>query len=175
MTRRSRILNVRVSKCIAASSAALALAAATPLPAHAQGVPAEYQGTWVPTKAACESPVRAEVSSDKLTLVNGNDTQQIGGIEMAGPSYWGPDYTGILALLITEFDGQQPASMAFNVGEKKGVAQVEFSPVMSGGNAQQAAYNKRITQLNLAKRFPLNKVLLKKCAAGSGAGGPSAH
>ena len=45
---------------------------------------------------------------------------------------------------------------------------------MSGGNTQQAAYNKRITQLNLAKRFPLNKVLLKKCAAGSGRGTVSA-
>ena len=52
------------------------------------------------------------------------------------------------------------------MGEKKGVAQVEFNPVMPGtATAQLKAYNAHIAKLNLAKRFPLNKVLLKKCAA----------
>jgi hypothetical protein len=37
-----------------------------------------------------------------------------------------------MAVLITEFDGQQPATMTFNLREKKGVAQIEFSPVMPG-------------------------------------------
>jgi hypothetical protein len=134
-------------------------------------VPAEWQGTWVPVKAACESPVRVVITADRLTLMNGNDKQAIGGIEMAGPAYWGPDYHGIEAVLITEFDGQQPVTATFNVGEKKGVAQVAFAPVQPGaaGNALLAAYNKRITELNLAKRFPLHEVSLKKCAAGSGA------
>jgi hypothetical protein len=35
----------------------------------------------------------------------------------------------------------------------------------AAGNALLAAYNKRITELNLAKRFPLDQVPLKKCAA----------
>ena len=78
-------------------------------------------------------------------------------------------------MLITEFDGQQPVTMTFNVGEKKGVAQADFSPVMPGGNAQAAAYNARINQLNLAKRFPLNKVTLKKCAGQQGAAGAAAR
>jgi hypothetical protein len=149
---------------------ALALAA-TASGAAAQ-VPAEFQGTWVPAKATCESPARVVITTDQLTLVNGSDKQALGGIEMAGPGYWGPDYHGIMAVLITEFDGQQPVTASFNVGEKTGAAQVEFSPVMSGGNQLQAAYNKRISQLNLAKRFPLNKVPLKKCGAEPGAAPP---
>jgi hypothetical protein len=136
----------------------------------AQGgpVPAEWQGTWVSVKAACDSPVRVVVTADRLTLVNGDDRQALGGIEMAGPGYWGPDYQGIEAVLITEFDGQQPVTAVFNVGEKKGVAQVSFAPVQGGasGNALLSAYNKRITELNLARRFPLHEVPLKKCGAG---------
>ena len=135
--------------------------------AAAQGgtVPAEWQGTWVPVKAACDSPVRVAITADQLTLVNGKDTQSIGGIEMAGPGYWGPDYRGIEAVLITEFDGQQPVTAFFNAGEKKGDAQVSFAPVQPGaaGNALLTAYNKRVTELNLAKRFPLHGVPLKKC------------
>lgn len=138
-------------------------------------VPTEYQGTWVPTKGTCESPARVVITADKLTLINGSDKQAIGGIEMAGPSYWGPDYTGIMAVLITEFDAQQPVTATFNVGEKKGAAQVEFAPEMPGGNPTQAAYNARIKQLSLAKRFPLNKVPLKQCAGDGGAAPASAR
>jgi hypothetical protein len=130
-------------------------------------VPAEWQGTWVPVKAACDSAVRVVITADKLTLVNGNDKQAIGGIEMAGPGYWAPDYQGIEAVLITEFEGQQPVTAVFNAGEKKGVAQVSFAPVQPGaaGNALMTAYNKRITELNLVRRFPLHEVPLKKCGA----------
>ncbi len=141
---------------------------ATPLARAQSGpVPVEWQGTWVPIKAACESPVRVVITADRLTLMNGNDKQAIGGIEMAGPAYWGPDYRGIEAVLITEFDGQQPVTAVFNAGEKKGIAQVSFAPVQpgAGGNALLSAYNKRITELNLAKRFPLHEVSLKKCDA----------
>lgn len=154
--------------------AALALAVSASL-THAQdGVPAEFQGTWVPSKATCESPSRVIVGADRLTLINGKDQQALAGVQMAGPSYWGPDYTGIMAVLITEFDDQQPATMSFNVGEKKGVAQVEFSPLQPGqSNAQLAKYNARVSKLSLAKRFPLNKAPLKKCNGGSGGGAPA--
>jgi hypothetical protein len=128
-------------------------------------VPGEFQGTWVPTHANCQSPVRVQVSAQVLTLVNGKDSAAIGGIEMAGPGYFAPDYRGIMAVLITEFNGHQPVTAMFNYGEKRGVAQVEFSPVIArANNAQAKAYNARISKLNLAKRFPLNKVPLKKCA-----------
>lgn len=155
------------TKLILACSFALTGFAASIATAQSGPVPAEWQGTWVPVKAACESPVRVVITADRLTLMNGNDKQAIGGIEMAGPAYWGPDYQGIEAVLITEFDGQQPVTATFNVGEKKGIAQVAFAPVQPGaaGNALLAAYNKRITELNLAKRFPLHEVPLTKCAA----------
>jgi len=146
---------------------ALALSAACSCvwSASSQAVPAQYQGKWVPQKANCDSAARVVVAADKLTLSNGNDSQAIGGIEMAGPGFFPPGYNGIQAVLITEFDGHQPATATFNANEKKGVALVEFAPVQPGkGNPQLNAYNAHITKLNLAKRFPLNKVPLKKCA-----------
>jgi hypothetical protein len=128
-------------------------------------VPAEFQGVWVPSPAACTSPLRVQISADRVALTNGNDSESLGGIEMAGSGYFPPDYRGIMAVLITEFDGHQPLTMTFNPGEKKGVAQAEFAPVQPGGvTAQAKAYNAHIAKLNLAKRFALNKVLLKKCA-----------
>ncbi len=132
----------------------------------ADAVPAEYQGKWVPAKGACEAPAHMLVTGDTLTLVNGKDTQALGGLELAGPGYFAPDYTGILAVLITEFDGDQPATATFNVDEKKGAAQVDFSTVQPGvATGVLAAYNARIAMLNLAKRFPLGKVLLRKCSS----------
>ncbi len=60
------------------------------------------------------------------------------------------------------------AGATINPGEKKGAAQVEFSPVMPGtATAQLKAYNAHISKLDLAKRFPLDKVVLTKCAAGA--------
>ena len=130
-----------------------------------RAVPAEFQGRWVPSKASCESPVAVVIAADRLTLVNGKDTQAWSEIEMAGPGYFAPDYRGIMAVLITELSGHQPGTAIFNVGEKKGVAQLDFGPVMPRPtNAQAKAYNAHISKLNLAKRFPLDKVLLKKCA-----------
>jgi len=153
-----------VRRASAISWLASLLLAAGAFSAHAQAVPAEFHGTWVPSRAACDSPVRMLVAAQVLTLVNGKDSAALGGIEMAGPGFFGPEYRGIMAVLITEFSGQQPATATFNVGEKKGVAQVEFSAVMPGkANPQLNAHNARISKLNLDKRFPLNKVPLKKC------------
>jgi hypothetical protein len=100
------------------------------------------------------------------------DREALGGIEMAGSGYFAPDYQGIMAVLITEFSGQQPATALFNAGERKGTAQVEFSSVQPGGTPtpQLQAYNARISKLNLAKRFPLDKVALKKCPGAPAAG-----
>ena len=60
------------------------------------------------------------------------------------------------------------AGATFNPGEKKAAADVEFSPVMPGkATAQHKAYNAHISKLNLARRFPLDKVVLTKCARGA--------
>ena len=149
------------------STALLACAWLAPIASAfaAASVPAAFQGTWVSAKAACESPVRLRITSDRLTLANGTDSESLGGIEMAGPGFFPPGYNGIMAVLLTEFSGEQPAMVTFNIGEKKGAALLEFSPVMPGkATPQLAKYNARISKLNLAARFPIAKVTLKRCA-----------
>ncbi|RPI46598.1 MAG: hypothetical protein EHM59_07025 [Betaproteobacteria bacterium] len=134
--------------------------------AAARQVPAEFQGTWVPSTAACDSPLRVQVAADRLTLTNGKDSHVLGGLEMAGPGYFPPDYRGISAVLFTEFSGHQPVIATFNPDEKKGAARLEMARVVArAGNPQLKAYNSHIAKLNLAKRFPLDKVLLKKCSS----------
>ena len=160
-TRRGGTRRIRASSLVVAALCAIGATHA----AAAGNVPAQYLGKWMPAKATCESAARVIVGADKLTLVNGGDTQPLAGIEMAGPGYFPPNYRGIMAVLITEFDAHQPATLTFNLGEKKGVAQVEFSPVMPGKPTPMLnAYNARISKLALSKRFPLDKVSLKKCA-----------
>ena len=144
---------------------ALAAIAVAPGVAAQNAIPAQFQGKWVPQKAACESSVGVTFSADRLTLFNGKDTEAIGGIEMAGPGFFQPGYSGIQVVAIAEFSGQQPVTATFNAREKKGVATVEFAPVVRGNQTAQArAYYARVSKLNLAKRFPLNNVPLKKCA-----------
>jgi hypothetical protein len=144
---------------------ALILAAA---PAAAAPVPAEYQGDWVAASAACTSPVKVRIETARVTLVNGADMESFEGIEMAGPSYFGPDYNGIQAVLITEFEGAQPVTATFNVNEKKGVAQLELGVPTPAhpANKVAAASNARLAKLGLRQRFPLQNVPLKKCPAG---------
>lgn len=147
----------------ARSIAALAAVLATAPALAANPVPVPLQGTWVPSAAACESPLRMQVAANGVTLVNGSDKQAIGGAEMAGPGFHPPGYRGIEAVLITEFDGHQPVTVTFNAGEKKGVAIAEFAPIQPGNAPALKAYNAHIGKLALAKRFPLNKGTLKKC------------
>ena len=142
-----------------------------PLPTAAQGpfaqVPADYRGDWVAASAACTAPVRVRVEATTITLMNGTDKESLGGLEMAGPGFFPPDYKGIQAVAITEFSGNQPLSATFNHGERKGVAIVEMA--MPGpdrpGAAAANAMNAQFRKLNLAKRFPLQQVPLKKCPA----------
>jgi len=145
--------------------AVICVAMAPSVAAQLKAIPALFHGKWVPAKAACESGVGVTVSADRITLFNGRDSEALGGIEMAGPGWFPPGYSGIQVVALTEFSGQQPLTATFNAGEKKGAATVEFAPVLQGkGSAQFNAYNARVSKLNLAKRFPLNNVPLKKCA-----------
>jgi hypothetical protein len=135
--------------------------------AAAAQVPAEFQGDWVATAANCDALLRVRIEAAKLTLVNGADTESLGGIEMAGPGYFPPGYNGIMAVAITEFSGDQPVTATFNLKEEKGAAQVEFAPVMPGAapHSAAAALSARYTTLDLARRFPLHGVTLKRCVA----------
>jgi hypothetical protein len=151
--------------------AALTSLILAPLSAAAQGafaqVPAEYRGDWVAASAACTAPVRVRVEPTRITLLNGADAESLSGLEMAGPGFFPPDYMGIQAVAITEFSGDQPLIATFNHAEKKGVAIVEFA--IAGpdrpGNAVLNKMNAHFRKLNLAKRFPLHQVPLKKCPA----------
>ena len=137
----------------------------TPASAAAQ-VPVAFHGDWVAAQATCDAPVRFRVETAKLTLVNGADIQSFGDVEMAGPAYWGPDYKGgIESVAFAEFSGDQPVIATFNPGEKKGVAQLAFGEPTPGPGPALAALNVRYQKLNLVKRFPINKVPLKKCPA----------
>ncbi len=140
------------------------LAIGTHCAAAASIVPGEFQGAWVPVKKGCDSAVRVLIAADRLTLQSAKDSESLGGIEMAGPGYFPPGYAGIMAVLLTEFSGDQPVTASFNVGEKRGTAQLDFAPVMPGkGTAQMARYNAHISRLDLARRFPIDKVPLKRC------------
>jgi hypothetical protein len=140
------------------------LVAGAPLAVAQNAVPAEFHGRWVPGSAKCDSPLRMQVTADRLTLANGSDSQAIGGIEMAGPGYFAPGYRGIMAVAITKFNGHQPVTATFNADEKKGAAQLELAQVAPGKpNPQMQAYNAHIAKLNLIKRFPLDRVVMKKC------------
>jgi len=77
-----------------------------------------------------------------VTFNNGKDTETLGDIEMAGPGFFPPGYNGIQAVLLTECSGNQPASITFNSGEKKGVGLVgdqgwkEAAALNSGGHEE---------------------------------------
>lgn len=146
-------------------TSAIAFAAAVVVSATAwSAVPPSFRGCGYRQRAHAHRRFVCRSAPIVSPLVSGKDSQVLGGIEMAGPGFFPPNYRGIMAVLITEFSGQQPATVTFNLGEKKGVAQLEFAPVQPGSlNAQGKAYNAHITKLSLAKRFALHQVLLKKC------------
>jgi hypothetical protein len=136
---------------------------------HGQGtgIPTEFQGDWVAAAAACTSPARIRLESARVTLVNAVDKESLGAVEMAGPGFFPPDYNGIQQVAIADLGGDQPFSITFNYQEKRGTALAEMAPPGPdrAGNAALNALNARLRKLNLAKRFPLHQVPLKKCLA----------
>jgi hypothetical protein len=158
----------RPSRLLGAFFAATTVMYLTHTPPAAAQVPTEFQGEWVAATAMCNAPARARVEAARVVLLNAADMESFGGIEMAGPSYFGPDYNGIQAVLITEFEGAQPVTATFNLNEKKGVAQLELGVPTPAhpANKVAAASNARLAKLNLRKRFPLQGVTLKRCPAG---------
>lgn len=162
----SRHARHRVHGASRLRAVALLIVTLAPGAAFAQNVvPADFQGAWVPNNAACDSALRMQVAANQLTLVNGKDSQTLAGVEMAGPGYFPPNYRGIEAVLFTEFSGHQPVIVKFNPDEKRGLAQAELATVIAKGapTPQLKAYNAHIGKLDLAKRFPLDRQLMKKC------------
>ena len=135
--------------------------AAVPVPAQQREAPAEFRGDWVPAAGGCDSKLRFRVLADRFVLTNGTETQEYGDIAWPS-SYFGPDYTGISAVAIAEFEGDQPFTAYFNVDEKPGVTRLD---ILQGpdqpGNVALNAIVKAGKALNA--RFPLHQVALKKC------------
>ena len=157
----------------------LAVAGLVPLwatPAAAQ-VPTDFQGDWVQAQAACTATLRFRVEPARMILINGADTETLGGIELAN-GFFGPDYMGIQVVAISEFEGDQGVTATFNFSEKRGTAQLELAqPTSTPPNPRNTvaiALNARLAKRNLVKRFPLHRVELKKCpsARGAGSAGP---
>ena len=129
----------------------------------AEGIPAEFQGDWVPASATCDSPSRFIVTETRMNLVNGADAQSYGDIAIAR-TFFGPDYQGISVVCMPEFNsGNPPFTVYFNADEKKGTTRVEIYQEIKGpGNPQVDAIQAAAKEL--AERFSLNQMPLKKCA-----------
>jgi hypothetical protein len=130
-------------------------------------VPAEFQGDWVAVSAPCTAPARVRIAAASITLVNAADKESLGAVEMAGPGFFPPDYSGIMQVAISDLGGDEPLSVTFNYQEKRGVAlaDVAIPGPDRPGNTALNTLNARLRKLNLAKRFPLHQVALKKCPA----------
>jgi hypothetical protein len=124
-------------------------------------IPSEFRGDWVPQKAECTSAVKLRVAEETLTLINGADSQSWGNVGVP-TSFFGPDYQGISAVALPDFDASQPFTVYFNVDEKKGVTKVSIYSEMKGPMNPQVAKIQAAAK-KLAARFPLNDLPLKKC------------
>ena len=109
-------------------------------------VPDDQAGTWVPAKGGCDSPLRLILLGSQATLVNGEDRVSHGNLGVTH-SYFGQSYQGISYVLMPDYDNSQPYIVYFNANEKKGQTTLD------------------ITDASLKKRFPLEKMVLKRCPA----------
>jgi hypothetical protein len=126
----------------------LLAAVLSPLVAAAQtdAVPADQLGVWVPAKSDCKSPLKLELAPKQMTLTSGKDRVSHGNVQLSY-SYFGNSYQGIQFAAMPDWDKTQPYVVILNADEKKGRAKIYFSDAA------------------LKKRFPLEKVPLKRCAS----------
>ena len=107
--------------------------------AHAEAVPAEYRGDWVPTTANCASPLRLRMTAAEAVLINGQDQAAYGHI--GWPSgYFGEAYSGITVVGIPELDGgNAPFTIFFNAGGEEGRRQARDTAGPGGRRQRQGA------------------------------------
>lgn len=144
---------------------ALALAAALgPLAARAQlSTRAEHRGSWVPASADCSSPLHLRVEATHVALVNAGEEEIYADIGWP-VAYFGPSYQGISVVALPEISsGNSPFTVIFNADDKPGVTKLV---IVEGKEIPGAhpAYNENIrARKELNRRFPLDRVPLKKC------------
>ena len=139
---------MRSSRRPAAARVAVLAAVLSPLVAMGQtdAIPADQLGLWVPEKSDCKSSLRLELAPKTMTLSNGKDRVSKGNVGLSY-SYFGNSYQGIQFAAMADWDKTQPFTVIFNAKEKKGRAQI------------------LVDDAALKKRFPLDKKILKRCAA----------
>lgn len=126
-------------------------------------VPTPFQGDWVPSTASCTSSLRFRAEATRMTLINGRDSAIYGDLAIAR-GFMGPEYTGIIEVMMPELNsGEPPFTAYFNADEKKGVTKLDIYTEMPGRpvNAQVAAIQGRAKRLS--QRFPLHMIALKRC------------
>jgi len=125
-----------VTLAIVASGAPLAMAAN-------DTVDASFRGTWVPVKAACTSPVKLVIETNKVTFVNGAQRAPYPKLDQCF-SCMGKDVNNIV-WLSTDAMGDSPFIIHLNTTTK------------------QAVYLDTSNDKKLAARFPLGTGPFKKC------------
>ena len=137
---------MRWSRAVAVPLLAFAVSLSPLAEAQTDAIPADQLGVWVPAKSDCTSPLRLELAPKTMTLTNGKDRVSHGNVGLSY-SYFGASYQGIQFAAMADWDKTQPYVVILNAGEKKGRAQTFFNDAA------------------LKKRFPLEEVMLKRCAS----------
>lgn len=114
--------------------------------AQTNEIPREFVGDWVPARSACTAPMRFRVAPRQVTLVNGRDSATYGDVDICLTCAGGTRYEGITVFMLPQYSsGNSPFMAHFNAEEKRGVTRLEdMKP-------------------EVAKRFPLGAVALRKC------------
>jgi hypothetical protein len=140
MRRSRRPVSMRLALLAAVLSPPLVLA-------QTDAIPPDQLGVWVPAKSDCKSStLKLELAPKTMTLTNGKDRVSKGNVGLSF-SYFGNSYQGIKFAAMADWDKTQPYVVILNAKEKKGQAEIYFNDAA------------------LKKRFPLEGVLLKRCAS----------
>lgn len=135
---------------VAASVIALAaLAFGTPQEMTGGSVAAEFRGDWVPSRAACTSPLRLRIDANVVTFVKGDDRAEYRKLDQCFTCA-GRDAENV-TLLTTDAMGDSPFTIYLDGSKKLPTVTVYFD-----------------NDKKLAARFPFGKAPLKKCKASSG-------
>jgi hypothetical protein len=122
---------------------AAALAASTAHSMTGDSVAVPFRGTWVPTAAACTSPLKLQLDANVVAFVNGAQRAEYRKLEQCF-TCMGRDVQNI-TLLSTDAMGDSPWTIYLDGSKKTPSVTVEFG------------------DKKLGPRFPFGKAALKKC------------
>lgn len=150
--RDSAALRVAVSVAALAALAFVSLAAlvfGAPQEMTGGSVAAQFRGDWVPSRAACASPLRLKIDANVVTFVKGDDRAEYRKLDQCFACA-GRDAEDV-TLLTTDAMGDSPFTIHLDGSKKQPSVTVYFD-----------------NDKKLAARFPFGKAPLKRCKASSG-------